>query len=50
MAAQMVDDGCGCSEGYAKRQLVDPGCQWHDIGVERLDAILNDAREGGEEA
>ena len=23
MAAQMVDDGCGCSEGYAKRQLVD---------------------------
>ena len=44
---EMVDDGCGCSEGYAKRQLVDPGCQWHDIDVERLDAILNDAREGG---
>ena len=45
---EMLPDCCICSDGYSKRGLIDPSCHWHDLDVPDLDAILNDAREGGE--
>jgi len=47
---EMLPDCCSCSDRYSKRSLIDPSCHWHDLDVPDLDAILNDAREGGEES
>jgi hypothetical protein len=45
-AAGHLDDGCTCSVEYCSRKMVDPGCPWHDLEIEKLDAIL--APGGGE--
>ncbi len=41
-----LDYVCSCSEAYTRRNLIDGDCQWHDIEIPALDAIL--APGGGE--
>ena len=48
-AAGNLDDGCSCSKEYRDRGLTgrrDPACEWHNLHIEALDAIL--APGGGE--